>query len=83
MLCPAAAHECNNYKGSIYMVFDYMDHDMTGLMERQNYKMPMDQVRAARRSPVHLQSWPVSLVARAGRFSALPAGTAVWSCRTC
>ena len=39
-----AAHKCNNFKGSIYMVFDYMDHDMTGLMERQSYKMPMDQV---------------------------------------
>ena len=32
-------------KGSIYMVFDYMDHDLTGLMERRNYKMDVSHVR--------------------------------------
>ena len=30
----SAVHRVNNFKGSIYMVFDYMDHDLTGLMER-------------------------------------------------
>ena len=38
--CACAAHKCNNFKGSIYMVFDYMDHDLTGLMERLNHKLP-------------------------------------------
>lgn len=39
-VCACAAHKCNNFKGSIYMVFDYMDHDLTGLMERLNHKLP-------------------------------------------
>eukprot|EP00887_Chlorella_sp_A99_P000009 scaffold16.g9.t1 len=29
------AHSANDRKGSIYMVFDYMDHDLAGLLERQ------------------------------------------------
>ncbi len=29
-----AVNTKNNFKGSIYMVFDYADHDLTGLMER-------------------------------------------------
>ena len=37
-------HKVNNYKGSIYMVCDYMDHDLTGLMERRNYKFTLPQV---------------------------------------
>ncbi len=40
-----AVHKVNNYKGSIYMVCDYMDHDLTGLMERNNYKFTLPQVR--------------------------------------
>lgn len=32
----SGSHKANNYKGSIYMIFDYMDHDMTGLLERTN-----------------------------------------------
>lgn len=39
-----AVHKVNNYKGSIYMVCDYMDHDLTGLMERRNYKFTLPQV---------------------------------------
>ncbi|KAK9904109.1 hypothetical protein WJX75_004762 [Coccomyxa subellipsoidea] len=38
-------HRCNNNKGSIYMVFDYMDHDMTGLMERLGYKFTVPQIK--------------------------------------
>jgi len=36
--CPHsfAGHKSNNEKGSIYMVFDYMEHDMTGLLQRQH-----------------------------------------------
>jgi cyclin-dependent kinase 12/13 len=47
VLCAAtrAAHKANNMKGSIYMVFDYMDHDLMGLMQRRNHKMPIDQAR--------------------------------------
>jgi len=30
------AHESNVNKGSVYMVFDYMDHDMAGLLDRAN-----------------------------------------------
>ena len=41
----AAAHKVNNFRGSIYMVFDYMDHDLTGLMERKGYKFTVPQVR--------------------------------------
>ena len=48
----SAAHQANNYKGSIYMVFDYMDHDLTGLMQRRGYKLPVDQVHIA---------WPLVL----------------------
>jgi hypothetical protein len=46
-----AVHKVNNYKGSIYMVCDYMDHDLTGLMERRNYKFTLPQVpkRTAKR----------------------------------
>lgn len=44
----ASAHKCNNFKGSIYMVFDYMDHDMTGLMERKGYKFKPEQARRPR-----------------------------------
>mmetsp|Transcript_36425 Transcript_36425/g.102888 ORF Transcript_36425/g.102888 Transcript_36425/m.102888 type:complete len:559 (+) Transcript_36425:300-1976(+) len=30
----------NQFKGSIYMVLDYMEHDLTGLMERQKHFKP-------------------------------------------
>ena len=48
-----AAHKANNFKGSIYMVFDYMDHDMTGLMERVHYKFTVPQVGLRTYPPVH------------------------------
>jgi len=35
----------NNFKGSIYMVFDYMDHDLTGLMQRRGNKFEVKHVR--------------------------------------
>jgi serine/threonine protein kinase len=49
----SAVHKVNNYKGSIYMVCDYMDHDLTGLMERRNYKFTLPQV------PQHICSSPL------------------------
>ena len=41
----------NNYKGSIYMVFDYMDHDLTGLMQRRQNKFTVPEVSLGRTSP--------------------------------
>lgn len=38
-------HAVNQMKGSIYMVCDYMDHDLTGLMERRNYKFTIPQIK--------------------------------------
>ena len=35
-------------KGSIYMVFDYMDHDLTGLMEREGHRFTVPQVGQGR-----------------------------------
>ncbi len=35
-------------KGSIYMVFDYMDHDLTGLMEREGHRFTVPQVSQCR-----------------------------------
>lgn len=35
-----AGHKCNNFRGSIYMIFDYMDHDMTGLLARSQREGP-------------------------------------------
>ena len=37
-------HRVNGMKGSIYMVFDYMDHDLTGLMEREGHRFTIPQV---------------------------------------
>ena len=37
-------HRVNGMKGSIYMVFDYMDHDLTGLMEREGHRFTVPQV---------------------------------------
>lgn len=39
-----AVHRVNGMKGSIYMVFDYMDHDLTGLMEREGHRFTVPQV---------------------------------------
>lgn len=49
----STVHAVNNYKGSIYMVSDYMDHDLTGLMERCKYKFEVGQVRSAEISLIH------------------------------
>lgn len=32
--------KANNFRGSIYMIFDYMDHDMTGLLARAQREGP-------------------------------------------
>ena len=43
-MCYFAVHRVNGMKGSIYMVFDYMDHDLTGLMEREGHRFTVPQV---------------------------------------
>eukprot|EP00877_Chromochloris_zofingiensis_P009031 jgi/Chrzof1/4381/Cz14g11020.t1 len=35
----------NNYKGHIYMVFDYAEHDLTGMMESNRTKLTISQVK--------------------------------------
>ncbi|KAK3249619.1 hypothetical protein CYMTET_40962 [Cymbomonas tetramitiformis] len=39
------AHESNQNKGSIYMVFEYMDHDLTGLQDRPGIKFSVPQIK--------------------------------------
>ncbi|XP_057979446.1 cyclin-dependent kinase C-1-like [Malania oleifera] len=35
----------NKYKGSIYMVFEYMDHDLTGLSDRPGLRFTVPQIK--------------------------------------
>lgn len=35
----------NKYKGSIYMVFEYMDHDLTGLSDRPGMRFSVPQIK--------------------------------------
>ncbi|RWR89893.1 cyclin-dependent kinase C-2-like protein [Cinnamomum micranthum f. kanehirae] len=35
----------NKYKGSIYMVFEYMDHDLTGLADRPGMRFSVAQIK--------------------------------------
>ncbi|XP_031117006.1 cyclin-dependent kinase C-2-like [Ipomoea triloba] len=35
----------NKYKGSIYMVFEYMDHDLTGLSDRPGLRFTIPQIK--------------------------------------
>ncbi|CAI7915288.1 unnamed protein product [Closterium sp. NIES-53] len=39
------AEESNKYKGSIYMVFEYMDHDLTGLSDRPGMRFSVPQIK--------------------------------------
>mmetsp|Transcript_9627 Transcript_9627/g.19962 ORF Transcript_9627/g.19962 Transcript_9627/m.19962 type:complete len:198 (-) Transcript_9627:397-990(-) len=39
------AHECNQNKGSVYMVFEYMDHDLAGLSDRPGMKFTPPQIK--------------------------------------
>lgn len=43
LACPSAppqAHQANQNKGSIYLVFEYLDHDLTGLAGALAPRMP-------------------------------------------
>lgn len=35
----------NKYKGGIYMVFEYMDHDLTGLADRPGLRFTVPQIK--------------------------------------
>lgn len=37
--------EGNKYKGGIYMVFEYMDHDLTGLADRPGMRFSVPQIK--------------------------------------
>jgi cyclin-dependent kinase 12/13 len=39
------ASAANGHKGSIYLVFEYMDHDLTGLAERPGMKFTLPQIK--------------------------------------
>lgn len=38
----------NNYKGDIYMVFEYMDHDLAGLALRSGPRFTVPQIKVLR-----------------------------------
>ncbi|KAL6518702.1 Cyclin-dependent kinase C-2 [Orobanche hederae] len=40
-----AAADGNKYKGGIYMVFEYMDHDLTGLADRPGMRFSVPQIK--------------------------------------
>ncbi|OIW04170.1 hypothetical protein TanjilG_00730 [Lupinus angustifolius] len=37
--------DANKYKGGIYMVFEYMDHDLTGLADRPGMRFTVPQIK--------------------------------------
>lgn len=39
--------EGNKYKGGIYMVFEYMDHDLTGLADRPGMRFSVPQIKVS------------------------------------
>lgn len=59
------ASEENDYKGSVYMVFDFMEHDLAGLLERANQGRLADA--ASRGLPPH-KARPPFLVGQVKRY---------------
>lgn len=59
-----AAHESNQNKGSIYMVFEYMDHDLTGLADRPGMRFTAPQVCSTNSRTAHARPLSLSLFAR-------------------
>jgi len=41
----ATANDANKGKGSIYMVFEFMDHDLTGLMDASTVRFTTPQIK--------------------------------------
>lgn len=46
----------NKYKGSIYMVFEYMDHDLTGLADRPGMRFTVPQIKVLNKACIILCS---------------------------
>lgn len=59
------ASEENDYKGSVYMVFDFMEHDLAGLLERANQVRLADAT--ARGLPPH-KARPPFLIGQVKRY---------------
>lgn len=45
------SHGVNNGRGSVYMVFDYMQHDMAGLLERANRQRLAESTKQGKTKP--------------------------------
>lgn len=46
LLCAAAAAtQFNRYKGSIYLVFDFCEHDLAGLLSNANVKFTLAEIK--------------------------------------
>ncbi len=43
-VCVCVVNKNNNFRGSVYMVFDFAEHDLTGLMHTQNYRFRESEV---------------------------------------
>lgn len=40
-----AATQFNRYKGSIYLVFDFCEHDLAGLLSNANVKFTLSEIK--------------------------------------
>lgn len=43
--CVSAATLYNRYKGSIYLVFDFCEHDLAGLLSNSNVKFTLAEIK--------------------------------------
>lgn len=44
-MCVCAATQFNRYKGSIYLVFDFCEHDLAGLLSNVNVKFTLSEIK--------------------------------------
>lgn len=47
LICFDGISDGNKYKGGIYMVFEYMDHDLTGLADRPGMRFSVAQIKVS------------------------------------
>lgn len=45
MLFSFSATQFNRYKGSIYLVFDFCEHDLAGLLSNANVKFTLAEIK--------------------------------------
>ena len=45
VICFLQTTDGNKFKGGIYMVFEYMDHDLTGLADRPGLRFTVPQIK--------------------------------------